>query len=387
MDPQKRETPRLSRRRLLGGSAAALGLAGAGAAVALSAAADDLASPAYQYWRHQEKGALRDLEYLAMCATLAPSPHNTQPWRFHLQGERIVVQADLARHLGEADAGHRMMQVGLGCAIENLEVAAARLGYRCRIDLGEADARFHRDGHCATVTLERGPVEQRPTFDAIFRRQTTRTGFDAGVDVAPALLQRLQQASAGLPGVRLQWLRPTATGDAVGDAVRRAAREYLTDARHRAGMRWFRITRRDWERHGDGIAVFNSDAPALAKRYVELFVDEREVMGPAFRDAEVASVDRLCGATPLWGVVVAAGSSPAQRLMAGRMAERVYLEATAHHHAVQPMCYATETPNGVAALRRLAGVPDGMEPVFLFRLGRSGLVSRSVRRPLREVIA
>ena len=376
----------LSRRRLLAGGLAGAGAiaAGAGALALADQASED--APAYAHWHRQEKGDLGDLEYLVMCATLAPSPHNTQPWRFHLEDGRILLHADLARHLGAADARFRMMQVGLGCALENLDVAAARLGLRCRIDLSQADARFAVDGHCARIELTPGPVERQPVFDAMFRRQTTRAAFDA--QEVPAVVRgRLERAAAGLPGVRLQWLQASPTSDPVGDAVRQAARDYLNEARHRAGMQWFRIKRAEWERRGDGIAVFNSDAPPLAKRYVEHFVAPSDVMGAAFRDGEIASVDRLSAATPLWGLVVADGTGPRQRLLAGRLAERVYLHATALGFGVQPMCYPTETAAGAATLRRLASVPDGHEPVFLFRLGRSGLVARSVRRPLREVIA
>jgi nitroreductase len=376
----------LSRRRLLAGGLAGAGAVAAGAAGLALAAADGEDGPAYACWRQQDKGELGDLEYLVLCATLAPSPHNTQPWRFRLEDRRILVHADLSRHLGAADAQFRMMQVGLGCAIENLEVAAARLGYRCRIDTGEADARFAVDGRCARIELTRAGVERRPAFEAMFRRQTTRAAFDPHADLPADLRGRLVQCAEGLPGVRLHWLRATAAEDRVGDVVRQAARDYLSDERHRAGMKWFRIKRAEWERRRDGIAVFNTDAPALAKQYVEHFVAPSDVLGPSFRDSEIASVDRLSAATSLWGLVVADGSGPGQRLAAGRLAERIYLQATVLGLAVQPMCYPTETPAGAAALRRLADVPDGHEPVFLFRLGRSGLVARSVRRPLGEVI-
>ena len=36
-------------------------------------------------------------------ATLAASPHNTQPWLFDLTGDAIDVYADRARHLGSFD--------------------------------------------------------------------------------------------------------------------------------------------------------------------------------------------------------------------------------------------------------------------------------------------
>jgi hypothetical protein len=374
-------------RRLLLGAAAGIGLAGVGsAAYAIAGGGTDLQAPAFAYWRRQAKGDMSDLEYLVMCATLAPSPHNTQPWRFHLQGQSIVVQADLQRHLGAADAQHRMMQIGLGCALENIDVAASRLGLQARIDLSGADEGFHANGHCARIELTRAAPVSLAAFDAIFKRQTTRTGFDPAQDVPPVLLRAIDQAAHGLPGVRIDWLRPSPTGDLVAATVRQASRDYLNDERHRAGMKWFRIKPRDWERHGDGIAVFNNDAPLIAQRYVEYFVNEQDVMSPMFRNGEIESVDRLSAATPMWGLISAQGGRPRSRLQAGRLAERVYLEATMHDHAVQPMCYPTETPTGIAALRRLADLPDGTEPLFLFRLGRASLIAPSVRRPIREVI-
>jgi nitroreductase len=40
-----------------------------------------------------------DFRALIECATLAPSGHNTQPWRFRVSDDSIELRADLDRRL------------------------------------------------------------------------------------------------------------------------------------------------------------------------------------------------------------------------------------------------------------------------------------------------
>lgn len=384
------------RRRFLrraGGTAAALTLLGAGGVGAMSTAAVGGDGEAYAYWRRKAKGAMSDLEYIVMCGTLAPSPHNTQPWTFRMlapttgsaDGGGIEIRADLARHLGPADAQHRMMQIAIGCAMENMRVAAERLGYTMRVESLDAGPDFARRGGGARLRFVRAGVIEHPWFDALFARQTTRTAF-AMTQPSAALRQRLEAPQPDLPGIGLRWLTLGPDTDRLGRIVGGSVRAFLSPQRHSAGMRWFRISREEWEQERDGIAVFNNDAPRFAKQYVDWFVKPADLLGEDFRRAEIDTMDRVAPATPLWGLVHADSVSPAARILGGRMAERVYLEATARGYAVQPICYPTEVPEAARQLAALAGLKPGAEPLFLFRVGESGHVGKSVRRDLREVI-
>jgi hypothetical protein len=72
-------------------------------------------------------GNARDrLLFLLRYAILAPSTHNTQPWRFTVAPERILVFRDRARWLQVADPSQRELHVSVGCALENLLIAAIR---------------------------------------------------------------------------------------------------------------------------------------------------------------------------------------------------------------------------------------------------------------------
>ncbi len=66
---------------------------------------------------------------LLAAAGLAPSMHNTQPWRFEINGPVIDVLLDPDRTLPTIDPANRFIRIGLGAATFNLRVAAAMLGH------------------------------------------------------------------------------------------------------------------------------------------------------------------------------------------------------------------------------------------------------------------
>ncbi len=66
---------------------------------------------------------------LLAAAGLAPSMHNTQPWRFEINGPVIDVLLDPDRTLPTTDPANRFIRIGLGAATFNLRVAAAMLGH------------------------------------------------------------------------------------------------------------------------------------------------------------------------------------------------------------------------------------------------------------------
>jgi hypothetical protein len=90
--------------------------------------------PAYQpwdEWRTPSRGPLN----LVRAAILAANPHNSQPWLFHVTQTQIELFADRHRNLGTVDPFLIEMHIGLGCALENLELAAAANGYTTQVTL------------------------------------------------------------------------------------------------------------------------------------------------------------------------------------------------------------------------------------------------------------
>ena len=64
----------------------------------------------------QERG--QTLRRAAVRATLAPSIHNTQPWRFVLSADALEIHADPARQLRVLYPRGRQMTISCGCAVQ-----------------------------------------------------------------------------------------------------------------------------------------------------------------------------------------------------------------------------------------------------------------------------
>src|SRR5579859_1842292 len=88
---------------------------------------------AYAPWADWEGGAGDGIRRPLRSAILAANPHDTQPWLFVAENDTIAVSADRARNLGTFDPFRREMHLGLGCAIENLVIAAHQFGFESRI--------------------------------------------------------------------------------------------------------------------------------------------------------------------------------------------------------------------------------------------------------------
>ena len=65
-------------------------------------------------------------------ASLAPSVHNTQPWRFVVSEHTIEVYADPDRQLASIDHFGRQLHISCGAAIELARLAVRSLWRRRR---------------------------------------------------------------------------------------------------------------------------------------------------------------------------------------------------------------------------------------------------------------
>ena len=120
---------------------------------------------------------------LVAAAVLAANPHDTQPWLFRISGDAIEVLADLSRNLGAMDAFVREMHLGLGCAIENMLVAAGPNGYDAEVATVEGSLANFTERRspvaAASVRLKkRAPSAPDGFYRAIALRRTNRYAYE-----------------------------------------------------------------------------------------------------------------------------------------------------------------------------------------------------------------
>jgi nitroreductase len=82
---------------------------------------------------YRRADSVQRLRFLLRYAHLAPSTYNSQPWKFRLHLNQIWVYADTSRWLKIADSDKREMYLSLGCAIENLQIAADHYSFKSQI--------------------------------------------------------------------------------------------------------------------------------------------------------------------------------------------------------------------------------------------------------------
>jgi len=70
----------------------------------------------------------KKLKFLIRYAILAPSGHNSQPWRFLINNSSIEIWPEYERRRSAVDPDDRELYISLGCATKNLEVAANYFG-------------------------------------------------------------------------------------------------------------------------------------------------------------------------------------------------------------------------------------------------------------------
>ena len=149
-------------------------------------------------WQINEQDFPRDgdsaekLQFLLRYAILAPSSHNTQPWKFSVGKDEIQVFIDRTRWLKVADPDQRDLHISVGCALENLLIAAEHFGYGHQVTYFSEPA---NEELVATVKLkpqgQPTPFRDPALFETILNRQTNRKVYD-GHPLSQNNLQHLQ---------------------------------------------------------------------------------------------------------------------------------------------------------------------------------------------------
>lgn len=362
-----------SRRNLLLGGGAAV-LAGAGA---LSLSFLQMGSSTdYESAAAASRAALAkqpDLKDLVRFATLAANGHNTQPWRFRLGEARIDILPDLTRRTPVVDPDDHHLYASLGCAGANLALAAAAAGRPGALRFDES-----RDG-AVVFEYAAGPPAPSALFDAIPKRQSTRTDFDGrsvGVDDLNALA-----AACAVPGVDAVFVTERAEIDRVRDLVIAGNTAQMADAAFVAELKqWIRFNPRDAMRLGDGLYAGASGNPLLpawlgGTMFDLVFTTKAE------NDKYARQFDTAAGAV----VFVAAKDDRAHWALAGEACQRFALQATALGLKQSFVNPPVEVAKFRPELAALAGMP-GRRPNLLMRFGYGPALPMSPRRPVEAVL-
>jgi nitroreductase len=306
-------------------------------------------------------------------AILAPSVHNTQPWRFVITGDELEVHVDAGRQLGVLDPTARQLLLSVGCAVLNARCSIAASGQGVRVQ------RFPvSPGHtmAARLTIDDSAQlekELAALAPSIIMRQTNRRQFSTDV-VPDDVLDTLVRAAATEEAV-LQRI----VGDddllTLARLMQRADALQIADPHYRAELRAWTTNdpaRRDGVRaaavpHVDGTS--GDDVP----------IRDFDTAGAGWLPAATRSTTQQC--LLVLGTVQDEGSD---WLRAGEALERVWLELTRLGYVASLFTQVIEVAPLRVQLREEMRL--GMSPHVVLRVGKAPVTPASMRRHVDEVL-
>lgn len=312
--------------------------------------------------------ALRPLKLLVTYAAMAPSGHNAQPWLFRVRDREIDLLSDWSRLIHTADVDRREMYVSLGCALENLLIAAEEFGLAHEVTYFPdqqhdpalvARIRFDPSGE---MTSFRPPG----LFAMIPQRHTNRRQFER----RPIDREQLDLLGSCIaePGVVIDFSSDSQERNALSRLVLQADHDQLGNQNYRQELaRW-------------------TDRGSFGEPWLRAHLHGFLLRRCGNLDLESKRDGELLKSAPTFGVISTAGNSRTLQVKAGQAFQRMWLMATALGIQIHPMTRVLQVANLKDDLRALIDSGD-LYPQQTFRMGYAQADLHPVkRRPVAELI-
>ena len=307
----------------------------------------------------EQKTVTDQLDFLIGFAVLAPSGHNAQPWKFYAQGNTITVSADMTRSLPASDVNGRQLYISIGCAIENLLIAAEHYGFEYVITY------FTKETIIARIVFSRirkYASEKENLISAILHRHTNRNPYDTRMPEKEFLEKVKARATNDM---EIHLVSEQSQKDKISDIASEALIAEMDDKNFRLELSQYLKPNTTHSSIGMPGAGFGIPTPLS---FIAPFFIKYVNVNRLSRKADQTLLKQH---TQVIGVIATREDNQKSWVMVGQVYERIAIEAETEHIKTHPLAASVEA---ITCRQKLQNaLQTSYYPQFFFRMGYTDL--------------
>lgn len=314
-----------------------------------------------------------DLIQIIRYASKAPSGHNTQPWKFQISNDIITVIPDFEVSLPIVDSDNRELFISLGCAVENLCIAANHFGFEVNI------LKQNLAGIIVKLTKTLHIVEDN-LFYQIEKRQTNRSIY-TGSKIPDGNLEQFQILRKE-NNIQFYFTEiGTPLADTITEYIMKGNEIQMSDFAFKEELlTWMRFNKKQVEVTQSGLSyqVFGNPPllKVLAKPIVNRFL-KPEIQNKSDKK-KIDSSSHLVVCTTRYNTIE-------EWVGLGRMLQRLLLKATEQGIVCAFLNQPCEVAELAKTLREI--LPVNMEyPTLILRIGYAKPLPYSPRKGMEKLL-
>lgn len=190
---------------------------------------------------------LGNIAQILRYASLAPSSHNTQPWRVKIISEsEFIIRSDPKRWLPKVDPDNRELLLSIGTFWENLEKATLAFGFKIETEILATNP---KDANILKVKLVRCSPQNDNRLELMKNRATNKKTYERK-DLQPSYLEELKKLLPDLAYFPRESRKGECLAENLVDANRKQA---FDDEKQKKLAGWLRFSRSEVKRRKDGL--------------------------------------------------------------------------------------------------------------------------------------
>jgi len=319
-------------------------------------------------------------KYLLHHASLAPSGHNTQPWRVKIVSENEwIIGWDKTRSLPAVDPENRELLLSIGTFCEALNIAAKSIGLECVKKVIAKNA-FSPELVKISFKTSAGSNMQ---MNALTKRRTIRNGYQSNKLNHEDMKQILQNLNCHVYTFD--------KGSSEAGIIERAVLEsnriqaWRDDAQSELAD-WIRWRDKDAEKHRNGLTPASMEINGIAGVYVKHFFNREDVMSESFRNQTVEITEKQLSSYGSWVVLSTDKENPETLINTGGDFLQLGLNAYNRKIALHPMTQPLEEKSFETDLKKNLKIKGEIQ--FILRAGYVDKYPEPVtfRMPVEKII-